>query len=153
MNKIKITYILVLSIFMFSCEEKEKSISVKPVEFTTLSQGDLKGNGEENIGKSKLIISEQKIFDVLLGKINFVNDQINPAPKVDFNESIVLAVFDDIKSHGGHSVDITNVSEYEDRFVVEVERLKEGGMLTMMTQPYHLVIISKTSKPIIFKEK
>lgn len=142
----------VLALLMFSCQNKEKTNSVKPVEFSTLSQGDLKGNGEEGIGKSKLIISDQKAFEVLLAKTNAVNDQISPAPTIDFDQSIVLAVFDEIKSHGGHSIDITEVSEHEDRFVVQIERLNEGGMLTVITQPYHLVKIPKTTKPIIFKE-
>lgn len=143
---------LVLSFLMFSCGNKEKSESVKEISFSTISQGDLKGNGKESIEKSKLIISDTDAFKVLVSKINNVNDEISPIPAVNFDQSIVLAVFDDIKSHGGHSIDITKVTEHQDRFVVEVERLNTGGMLTIMTQPYHLVKIPKTSKPIIFKE-
>jgi len=137
---------------MFSCGNKEKDSIVKPVSFSTLSQGDLKGNGKEGIEKSKLIISDMKAFDVLVEKINSVNDEISPVPAINFDESIVLAVFDDLKSHGGHSIDITKVTEQEDRFVVEIERLNTGGMLTVITQPYHLVTIPKTTKPIIFTE-
>lgn len=153
MMKIKIISILVIAFLMISCEDDEKTKIVKPVEFTTLSQGDLKGNGEEGIVKSKLIVSDNTSFGVLLSKINAVNDEISPAPAIDFNESVVLAVFDDIKSHGGYSIDITKVSEHEDRLVVEIERLNEGGMLTVITQPYHIVKIPKSTKPIIFKEK
>src|SRR5690606_18507690 len=152
MIKTRITYMLVLSFLMFSCGNKEKSESVKEISFSTISQGDLKGNGKESIEKSKLIISDTDAFKVLVSKINNVNDEISPIPAVNFDQSIVLAVFDDIKSHGGHSIDITKVTEHQDRFVVEVERLNTGGMLTIMTQPYHLVKIPKTSKPIIFKE-
>lgn len=150
--KTRMTYMLVLTLLMFSCGNQEKTSSVKPVSFSTISQGALKGDGQEGIEKSKLIISDSKAFMVLLGKVNTVNDQIDPVPSIDFDQSIVLAVFDDIKSHGGHSIDITKVSEHEDRFVVEIERLKKGGMLTIITQPYHLVKIPKTAKPIIFKE-
>lgn len=149
----KMTFIAVIAFLMVSCGEDENTKTVKPYEFTALSQGDLKGNGKEGIGKSKLIISDPKSFEVILSKINSVNPEISPVPAIDFNKSIVLVVFDEVKSQGGHSIDITRVNEHEDRLMVEVERLNDGGMLTVMTQPYHMVKIPKTTKPIIFKEK
>src|SRR5699024_5986382 len=115
MMKTRITYVLVLAILMFACKYKQTTNTAKTIEFTNLSQGNLHGNGQEGIVKSKLIISDQKSFEVLLSKINAVNDEITPAPTVNFDQSIVLAVFDEIKSHGGHSIDITQVSEQEDR--------------------------------------
>lgn len=151
--KTRVTYVIVLTLLMFSCTEKKNNSEViQPVEFSTLSQGDLNGNGDEGIEKSKLIITDKKVFTVLLSKMNTINDEVSPIPMVDFDENIVLAVFDDVKSHGGHSIDITKVTEQEDRFLVQIERLNTGGMLTVITQPYHLVMIPKTTKPIIFKE-
>ncbi len=153
MMKNGLTYAVVLTLLLFSCEEKQKTEDVmKPVEFSTISQGDLNGNGNEGIEKSKLIITDKKVFTVLLSKMNTVNEEVSPIPMIDFDKNIVLAVFDEIKSHGGHTIDITKVTEQQDRFVVQIERLHTGGMLTVITQPYHLVVIPKTSKPIIFKE-
>jgi hypothetical protein len=58
---------------------------------------------------------------------------------------------DDVYGNGGHSVDIMSVTENPQNIVVVVVKLLTGDVTTVVTQPFHIVKMSKTTKPIIFQ--
>lgn len=70
---------------------------------------------------------------------------------IDFNKYQIIAVFDNIKTTGGYSIDITSVVENRNNIVVTIKRLLTGDNSTVMTQPFHIVKIPKTTKPIVFE--
>lgn len=63
---------------------------------------------------------------------------------IDFNKYQIIAVFDQIYENGGYSIDITNV-------IVKVENLLTGGINSIFNQPFHIIKISKSGKPILFE--
>jgi hypothetical protein len=67
---------------------------------------------------------------------------------IDFNNYIIIAVFLEVKPVNW-LVEITNIMENEDNILVSQEDT-EGGFLTI-DQPYHIVKIPITDKPIVFE--
>ncbi|MDR2805320.1 MAG: protease complex subunit PrcB family protein [Dysgonamonadaceae bacterium] len=72
---------------------------------------------------------------------------------VDFSTYQVIAIFDEIRSSGGWSIDITGIVEYSDSIVVNVSNLKTGGIASVLTQPYHIVRIPASDKKIVFQKE
>ena len=70
---------------------------------------------------------------------------------IDFNNYTIITVFDQVYNNGGHSVDIMNITEFEDNIKVTVENLQTGNTSNVGTQPYHIVKIPKATKPIVFE--
>ncbi|MFT7351595.1 MAG: hypothetical protein ACI9XR_001349 [Flavobacterium sp.] len=69
---------------------------------------------------------------------------------IDFAKFSVIAVFDKVYGSGGYSIDITNIVENENNITVTVANLQTGNASSVITQPYHIVKIPKTSKPFVF---
>jgi hypothetical protein len=84
-----------------------------------------------------------------LGNLHTENNFVETT--VDFNNYTVIAVIDQGYSNGGHSIDITSIIEYENNIVVTVEKLLTGNITLIVTQPYHIVKIPLTTKPITFE--
>jgi len=70
---------------------------------------------------------------------------------IDFNNYTIITVFDQVYNNGGNSVDIMNITEFEDNIKVTVENLQTGNTSNVGTQPYHIVKIPKATKPIVFE--
>ena len=89
----------------------------------------------------------------LLNKMNAVNKVSDSFSEtdIDFSEYTVIAVFDEIKNSGGHSLNLV-IQETKDKILVEVLRKGPNGIATsVMTQPYYIVKIPKPSLPIVFE--
>jgi len=69
---------------------------------------------------------------------------------IDFNQFMVILVVDEVYPNGGHSVDIMTVDENPQNIEVDVEKLLQGDVTTVVTQPYHIVKIPKIAKPVLF---
>lgn len=69
---------------------------------------------------------------------------------IDFNQFMVIVVIDEVYPNGGHSIDIMTVDEYPQYINVDIEKLLQGNATSVVTQPYHIVKIPKTIKPILF---
>lgn len=63
---------------------------------------------------------------------------------------MVIIVIDAVYPNGGHSVDIMTVDENPQNIEIDVEKLLQGNVTTVVTQPYHIVKIPKIQKPVIF---
>jgi hypothetical protein len=75
--KIK-NYVIVVSLFFglitSSCQTDSE---LNLVNFTTISQNDLYGNGQENITQQNLIITNANAWNELMAKMNSVNTVSN----------------------------------------------------------------------------
>lgn len=145
--------LLLLSLLFISCNKND--LKVGPLETTLISKGELYGNGQENITKQNLAISNSADWNELMEKMNSVNNvtQNFTETSLDFSRYLILAVFDEIKMNGGHSIDITNVTESKNDITVKIENLLSGNLTTVITQPFHIVKIPRIEKTIIFKNK
>lgn len=144
-------FILMLVLGITSCSNDGSELNL--VEFTQIGQNNLYGNGEENITKQNLVILESNSWNELidiLNTVNYVSEEFTET-NIDFDNFIVIAVFDKIYGNGGHSIDIIKITENENKVIVTIENILEGNDTSIMTQPFHIVKIPKTDKLLIFE--
>jgi hypothetical protein len=134
------------------------SKSSKPVEFTsdgdfvTIGKGNLSGTGAENIPKQNIVITDPNDWTALMNAMNTVGDKTKKFTEtdIDFNQYQIVAVFDDLKLYTGSTIDITEVTETQSNINVSVENIKPYGFLAALSQPFHIVRIPKSDKPIVY---
>ena len=120
-----------------------------------IGKGELHGNGSEGITKQNLVITNKKAWDNLVDAMNSVNNVSNSFTEtdIDFSKYQVIAIFDQLRSSSGYDISITNITEYADSIVVDVNHvIPNGSVLTVMTQPFHIVKIPVSDKSIIFND-
>jgi hypothetical protein len=106
---------LLVSSILFLAFRCEKDSQLEAIEVVTIGKGDLYGNGVENIAKQKSVITTQVEWSQLIEAINTSNNVSSSFTEIDidFNRFQIIAVFEEIKYSGGHSIDITKVVETE----------------------------------------
>ncbi len=75
-------------------------------------------------------------------------------PEIDFNEEMILVVFQGEKSTGGYGIEINKIVEKENAIeVLVIETLPGYGCMVTeaLTSPYHIVKLQKSTKEVIFK--
>jgi predicted RNA-binding protein associated with RNAse of E/G family len=150
-TKLSILIFSVLVGLLTSCNKND--IDLNSVEFKIIGQGNLFGNGDENITKQNKVISDTKSWNELIDKMNSVNNvsESFTETNIDFQNFSIIAVFDEIKANGGYSIDVIKIVENENNIIVTLDYLLKGDDTTIMTQPYNIVKIPKDNKEIIFK--
>lgn len=121
------------------------------VKFSVIAQGDPSPSLTQNIFKSNLVIKDTESWNNLLSKMSTYETSRFIETNVDFTTYQVIVVFDQVYSNGGHSIDITKITENHNTVFVKVEKLLKGNDATVVTQPYHIVKIAWTTKNIVFK--
>ena len=142
------TMFLLLSLISCFCVDDNRYSNV---DFDSISIGMLDGNGAEGIDESNIIIEDFNSWESLVNQMNTVNEEVDlSATTINFNDYLLLVVFTEIKNSGAQ-VEITEVAENPNHVVVYFTGSE--STFTVMSQPYHIVQIPKTSKPIIFEEQ
>lgn len=156
--KMKPIFLIFLLVAFVSCQpdeiapETNKEITfTKDLDFSVVAQGKL--NGNENIEKSNLIIQNNTSWEGLINKMNSVNNVSDTfiETDIDFSRYTIIAVFDEVYGNGGHSIDVINVTENDFNVIVKLDRLLEGNLASVITQPFQIIKIPKTTKQIIFE--
>ncbi|AFM04624.1 hypothetical protein Fleli_2247 [Bernardetia litoralis DSM 6794] len=132
--------------------EASKEITfTKGLDFLVVAQGNL--NGSENIEKSNLIIQDNTSWEGLIIKMNSIKDVSDKFTEtnIDFSSYTLIVVFDEVYGNGGHSIDVINVTENDFNVIVKLDRLLEGNLASVTTQPFQIIKIPKTTKQIIFE--
>ncbi len=121
------------------------------IPFTSISSGFLTGNGDEGIrGHEVRTIQSENQWETLRAEMNSVNET-QEAVTFDFDQTTVLAYFDEIRPSGGYAVQIVSVIETNDAVDVSVKFTSPSDVaIEIMTQPFHIVSIPKTKKKITF---
>ncbi|HET8810581.1 MAG TPA: protease complex subunit PrcB family protein [Flavobacteriaceae bacterium] len=119
-----------------------------------ISMGSLHGAGKEGIPAQRTVIASKAEWEALKAKMNSVNsvsaDFKNDT--IDFSEEVVIAIFEPVKTTGGHSVSVYETLETNEEFRIRVKTTAPEGMATsVVTQPYYLAKMKNPSKPIIFE--
>ncbi len=144
--------LIILTIALMSCSSNDDNLN-KNVNFSIIGKGQLHGNGTENIEKSNLVIDNTTSWNELIDKMNTVNNVSDGLSEtdIDFSQYLIIVVFDNVYSNGGHSIDIISIIENEINITVKVDKLMAGDDTQVITQPFHIVKIPQTEKPIIFE--
>ena len=139
--------------FILNCNSDDSQSEMTQVQSTLIAKDNLYGNGAEGIVENNMVISDQGTWDNLIAQMDSVNNVSDgfSETNIDFSEYIVIAVFDEIKGSGGHSLELNIASNSENVVVTVINVVPEGNATTVITQPFHLVKISNTDLPIIFE--
>jgi hypothetical protein len=155
-------FLLLFSLMVISCNDDDVEPVVTPpfepiiINYTLISKRNIYPNV---VNQQKTVINTSIEWNNLLTQIhNFYlpagidfTTQYFTETIIDFNNYTVIVVFDQSYSSGGHSIDITNITEFETNIIVTVENLQTGNGSSVGTQPYHIVKIPKANKPIVFE--
>lgn len=153
---------LMMSFFILgSCGNSKKALECSEADdqmtetmlFEVVGKGILGGAGEEGIEESNLVIQSQEAWERLVARIDAVNKESNnfKISEFDFTKSTIIACFDKVQSSGGYALKIADVQEGENQIQVAIKKTSPDGMATsVITQPYYIVVIPKTSKEVVF---
>jgi hypothetical protein len=148
----KTLQIFLLTFLLFSCSNSDKTTATFQLSPELIIKGELYGNGDENITEQNLVISNQTDWNLLQTKMNIVNPTFPQYPNmVDFTTYKVIAIFDKIRGNGGVNIGIASVTETQEEIQITISHSGPTEVATtVINQPFHIVKIPKTSKPIIF---
>ena len=99
-----------------------------------------------------VLITNQTQWNALLASMNAVNNvSINfTETSINFNDFDVIAVFRSPISNSASTVDIISIEENQTNRIVSVQNLINGDA-TDVAQPFHIVKIPKSTKPVVFQ--
>ncbi len=148
------TLILILSILVVtSCgsDDDNQTAQSTPITFTEIGKGSLYGNGSEGISQSNLVITNESDWQNLIDQMNSYNNNVSnlfSETNIDFQSYIVIAVFLEVNGFLQY-VEITNINEYDRNILVSKTQIDTA--LSTISQPFHIVKIPITEKPIEFE--
>ena len=145
--------LLFLCFITLSCCSQKNNSEPTAVETTLIAKGELHGNGEEGINEANFVISDEATWNDLMAKMNSVNmvSKQFSETSIDFSKHRIIAVFDEVRTSGGHSINVELTPE-TDRIVARVTKHTSNGYAsTVITQPYYIIKISNTKLPIVFE--
>lgn len=147
--------LLLCSIFFvtISCRDNhddEQLENKNQINFQLIGKGNFVGN---YAAQQNTVITNTTQWNNFLVQIDGQNNHPSTdftETNIDFNQFMVIVVIDAVYPNGGHSVDIMTVEENPQNIEIDVEKLLQGNVTTVVTQPYHIVKIPKILKPVIF---
>jgi len=125
------------------------SVMEIPVPFSTIQKGQYSGVLEP----SQIVIRTQNQWDNLWKRHSSRKVNPPPPPFVDFENDMVVGVFLGEKRTGGYEVKITSAKRSNSNLYLyyrEKSPPRDVMVTQALTQPYHLVKVSKFDIPPIF---
>lgn len=151
MKKLLLLLLCSILLISISCNENEENVESKnPINFQLIGKGNFMATYAT---PQNTVITNSTQWSNFLNQIDSQNNQPTAdftETNIDFNQFMVILVVDEVYPNGGHSVDIMTVDENSQNIEVDVEKLLQGNITTVVTQPYHIVKIPKIAKPVIF---
>ena len=126
-----------------------ETVMQEDLGFTTISVGTHSGYGSQ----ANLVIQDSQAWVDLWNQHMLFMVEPLPVPEVDFSTNMVVAVFMGVEPTGGYALHIYEVVETGLTIVVKMERTEPGPTCIVpqvLTQPYHMVQIARTEKPVTF---
>lgn len=140
---------------MLSCSNNDDApFTPVNIEFDVIGTGFLLGAGTEEILAGNYVINNQNDWNLLLNKMNsFYTNTTSDfiTTNINFQTHIIIAVFDEVRMSNGFLINVANITENQDNFTVDVVQTNPGSIQSMITQPYQIVRIPITTKPILFE--
>ena len=146
----QILFIFTILFILTGCSSDESE--PLNVEFSSVFYGD-HFSGDYTNQKANLVVKNQKQLDILMEKYKLEpKSWENSMPlNIDFKKYQIIAVIDQVRNYSGYSIDITKITQTNNRIFVQVKQLKPGGLGTVITQPYHIVQMLKSNKKVVFE--
>lgn len=153
-NIMKTIYNAFFALFLLTAcsSDDQPAALLTSTEPQLVGKGNLYGGGSEGFAQQFSVITttvQWEAFKDQLNTVNTVTDHFVET-EIEFSDYIVIALIDQVRGSGGHSIDIVNVNEDRSHIFITVGHLSTGDATTVITQPYHIVKIPITQKEIIF---
>lgn len=129
---------------------KQNNQRKSEIAFNEISKGLYSGIEE----RKQIVINDPGSFRKLWDEVFSIYHPMIELPEIDFEKSTIIGVFMGTTSTGGYSVEINKIAERTKQITVRLKYSSPApdDFVTMaLSQPYHLVIIPKTSKEVIFE--
>jgi hypothetical protein len=142
-------------LFGMNCSTSKKTALITPgdMTYTIIKSGNMFGAGEEGLAAGIIAASNTVEMNFLINKMNGVNEEIKESLISDvnfFDEYMLVFIFDKVRGSGGHSLDIKNISNTGKDIIVTVKEIAPNGPAsTVMTQPYVVLKVIKSSLPLL----
>jgi len=110
------------------------------------------GNFSDILDQKFVAVNNYEDWTNLWNKMNFNVIGIPTPPFVDFNKSMIIAVFEGQHTSSGYDIEITKIVEsnyYYEVFLTE-NIPGMGCISNIFTQPYHIVKVNITQKEVTF---
>ncbi len=149
----KLLLILVTTIFL-SCSNSDSKTSTSDLTLFEIGSGNLYGNSSEGIIESRLLVTNSVSWNTLMNEMNSVNNVSASFTEttIDFANYDLIVLFDQVRGSGGYTIEASNVNENTSSIVVSVNlQVPTGVVPLVITQPFHIYKIAKTTKPVIFE--
>ncbi len=148
----KIYFLLLVILISSSCKTKKETkskINTDDIEFVKLLDGS-HSNFKE---KDYIVINSEKELQIIYATINSTRRPGFEIPKIDFKKEQVIGLFLGTKTYGGYSVKVDRISKQNNEILVFFTENKPSGITTcVMTQPFYLAKMNKTTKSVKFIE-
>jgi hypothetical protein len=148
--------LIIAAVFSFSSCDNNDDEPFNPIniEFDGLGSGNLFGGGSEDILPGNYVIDNENEWNILLDKMNSFNTNTTndfTTTNINFQTNIIIAVFDEIRMNNGFLISVANITENQNNLTVDVVQSNPGSIQSVITQPYQIVRIPITNKPIVFE--
>lgn len=149
--------LLFIVLGLMSCE-KEKTTSgqqqaASELQVHVIGQNNLYGSSSEGFTEENHVINDSVAWNALKAQMNQANDVTYTftEQEIDFSQWTVLASFDSVRPYGGYAINYSSVVEDDAQITATIfQEHPEGAATTVITQPYIVVKIQKTTKPVVF---
>ncbi len=151
-NILVVSKTLILSLVLFlslSCNNSDDENNLITQTITPVLIG--KGIHSGNAVQSNLVITNQTDWLQLMNSLTTANTSNFTETNIDFNNFQLLVSIDGTRPNTGYSIDISNVIENTTNITATVSILNSGNGFTVLTQPFHIVKIPKSPKPVVFQ--
>ena len=148
----------ILAFFVFivitSCSSNDDTVNSNVINPVEIGSGKLFGSGSENIIQHNSVITNQADWVTLINQMDLVNNTSSTFTElnIDFNAFQLLVSFDQVRNTGGYSIEISEVIENQNTIDVTVDTILPSEVTTqVITQPFHIVKIPKSTKLVVFQ--
>ena len=143
MKKIVLMFLSVFLVTACDCDDD----GLGQVTFDLIAKGAL--NGSEGVEPQNSVIQNQGDWEEFLSDMESQLGKFTTTT-VDFDTRQVIALVDEIQTSGSE-VTILSIEETTSNIVVSYELVLDAT--TVISQPYHVVSMPKSSKQVIFQEQ
>ncbi len=144
-------FLFICLLILTSCKTmKQKSTGITKLHFTELKTGQY--SGLDN--RKEIVINDSSTFGELWNQMFSIYHPLPGLPEIDFMNYTLVGISIGTRSTGGYSVEIVEIYETPEKveIIYKISSPAPDDYVTMaLTQPYHLVLIPKTSKEITFR--
>jgi hypothetical protein len=146
----KTLFLTCLSFFMLlSCSNSIDSFTPQTITPVLIGKSSI---SDPSTPLQNVLITNQTQWDALLISMNEVNNvSANfTETNIDLSNFDIIAVFRNPISNSSSTVDITSIIENRANRIVTVQNLI-NGISSDISQPFHIVKIPKSTKPVVFE--